>query len=125
MKKANEKVWADADNNLVSDGDPTAVVLVAGQDQEVPDSWASVYPNFDTFFTAVTPPPEPEGGTPPHVPVEEPGSSNVGVEEGEEEGEERAEEGENGEGNGEEADEHGQKEKRTVHKIGKPAKKKK
>lgn len=57
MKKiAATKVYADRAGNLVLEGDPSAVMLVAATGQEVSESVIEKYPDRDQFFI---PPPAP------------------------------------------------------------------
>jgi len=50
MKIAKEKVWQDAEGNLVPDGDESASILVAAKGQEMRDSEVAAFKNADKFF---------------------------------------------------------------------------
>lgn len=66
MKIAREKVWADKEGNLVSDGDRSAVILVAAKGQEVPPAVIEKYQ--DRHFFVTKPAPVPKDKNPLHDP---------------------------------------------------------
>lgn len=58
MKRANQKVYADKDKNLVPAGDLKATVLVATEGSLHPDSIVNRYKNADEYFDDMKPEPK-------------------------------------------------------------------
>ena len=51
--QAKAKVWADADNNLVADGDEKAAILVAKEGESLSLHEVQKYPNYRDHFEPI------------------------------------------------------------------------